>query len=556
MGVFGVATVHEDDALRAVRASLEAREALTAEAGVLPRHYGASLVYRFGLATGEALVGGPGPARVRGGCGSPGGDARGGRRAGPDPHQPARPSSSPPGPSRPTDAGPDRFLLRSAHAGLRPLAVRLDAPLVGRGEEMRRLEAAYARATRERVTMTVTVIGEAGLGKTRLVQEFARRLGREAHVLTGRCLSYGEGITFWPLREVVRQAGGGDDSPERIKELLAGEDGRGGRRRAASPRSRPRQPGQDGRRGDLLGRPALSGSPRAAPAGAGRLRGPALGRTDLPRPGGVACPPAGAIADRHGLHRPPGTARPASGLGGRGRQVGLHPARAARRRPGRGAARLAVSGSAHRHRPPGHGSSTPLAAIPSTWSNWPSPSASRAEAISGRRCRPRLRPCWRRGSSASGRAPAASSSGPPSSARTSASGKSGNCSRPRRARRSAATSRPSSPRAWCNAGRPAEVLDEEYSFRHILIQEAAYRSIPKSLRAELHHRYADWLEAVVANPSPGARRSSAITSNSRSATAPSCGPPIPSPPRCRSGRPHTSRRPGTPRMTAATTSRR
>ena len=61
MGVFGVATVHEDDALRAARASLEAREALTAEAGVLPRQHGANLIYRFGLATGEALVGGPGP---------------------------------------------------------------------------------------------------------------------------------------------------------------------------------------------------------------------------------------------------------------------------------------------------------------------------------------------------------------------------------------------------------------------------------------------------------------------------------------------------------------
>ena len=58
MGVFGVTTLHEDDALRAVRASLEAREALTAEAGALPRRYGANLVYRFGLATGEALVGG------------------------------------------------------------------------------------------------------------------------------------------------------------------------------------------------------------------------------------------------------------------------------------------------------------------------------------------------------------------------------------------------------------------------------------------------------------------------------------------------------------------
>src|ERR1700730_1286264 len=70
--------------------------------------------------------------------------------------------------------------------------------------------------------MTVTVTGEAGLGKTRLVQEFARRLGRKAHVLTGRCLPYGEGITFWPLREVVHQAGGGD-SLEGIKVLLDGE---------------------------------------------------------------------------------------------------------------------------------------------------------------------------------------------------------------------------------------------------------------------------------------------------------------------------------------------
>ena len=120
-------------------------------------------------------------------------------------------------------AGPDRFLLRSAHAGVRPLAVRLDAPLVDREEEMRRLKAAYARAARERVTMTVSVIGEAGQGKTRLVQESAGRLGREVTVLTGRCLPYGEGITFWPLREVVHQAGGGHDSPERIKALLGGE---------------------------------------------------------------------------------------------------------------------------------------------------------------------------------------------------------------------------------------------------------------------------------------------------------------------------------------------
>src|SRR5215469_6520475 len=222
MGVFGVATVHEDDALRAARASLEAREALTAEAGVLLRHYGAGLVYRSGLATGEALVGGPGPLGFAGDVGVQA--VMLAEDAGPGEILISQQTQQLAAGAIETDgAGPDRFLLRSAHAGLRSLAVRLDAPLVGRGEEISRLEVAYDRAITERVTMAVTVTGEAGLGKTRLVQEFARRLGGEGLVLTGRCLPYGEGITFWPLREVVRQAGGGDDSAERIEELLAGE---------------------------------------------------------------------------------------------------------------------------------------------------------------------------------------------------------------------------------------------------------------------------------------------------------------------------------------------
>src|SRR5215472_12225670 len=221
MGVFGVTTLHEDDALRAVRASLEARQALTAEAAALPRRYGASLVYRFGLATGEALVGGPGPLGFAGDVGARAVTLAGAAEPGQIliSHQTQQLAA---GAIEADGAGPGRFLLRSAHTGLRPLAVRLDAPLVGRGEEMRRLAAAYARAAGEQVTMTVTVTGEAGLGKTRLVQEFAGGLGGEAQVLTGRCRSYGEGITFWPLREVVRQAADGD-SPERIKSLLASE---------------------------------------------------------------------------------------------------------------------------------------------------------------------------------------------------------------------------------------------------------------------------------------------------------------------------------------------
>ena len=222
-GVFGAASVHEDDALRAARASLEARSALVAETGLLMQRYGVRLECRLGVATAEALVGGPGgPLRFAG-------DAEAQAIAlaeAADAEQILI--------SRPTQelaaaaieaerAGPDRFVLRSAHEAMRPLALRLDVPLVGRNKEMRQLEAAWAQATQEQMTIFVTVIGDAGLGKTRLVHEFARRLGHEVNVLTGRCLPYGEGITFWPLREMVRQAGADPDSPDRIKDLLDGE---------------------------------------------------------------------------------------------------------------------------------------------------------------------------------------------------------------------------------------------------------------------------------------------------------------------------------------------
>jgi DNA-binding SARP family transcriptional activator len=222
VGVFGVASVHEDDALRAARASLEARNLLAAEAGTLQTRRGVSLACRFGVATGEALVGGPGPLGFAG-------DAQAEAVALAEAAEAGQILIS--GQTRELaaaaieadTAGVGRFLLRSARPGARPLALCLDAPLVGREEEMRRLEAAYTQARRERVTMLVTVTGEAGLGKTRLVHEIAGRLSGEADVLTGRCLAYGEGITFWPLREIVRQAAGGQDSPERIKALLGGD---------------------------------------------------------------------------------------------------------------------------------------------------------------------------------------------------------------------------------------------------------------------------------------------------------------------------------------------
>jgi DNA-binding SARP family transcriptional activator len=222
MGVFGAASLHEDDALRAVRASLEARRVLSTELADLARRYGVSLTSRFGVATGEALVGGSVPLGSAGHVST---------------QAVLLAEAAEPGQiliSRPTkelaaaaietqNAGPDRFILQSAQAAVRPLAVRLDVPLVGRDDEMRRLLAACGVASHERVTTLVTVIGEAGIGKTRLVYELERRLGGEAAVLTGRCLPYGEGITFWPLREVILQASGGHDSPEKIEALLGSQ---------------------------------------------------------------------------------------------------------------------------------------------------------------------------------------------------------------------------------------------------------------------------------------------------------------------------------------------
>jgi DNA-binding SARP family transcriptional activator len=222
IGVFGAASVHEDDALRAVRASLEARRAFTSEMVDMLRRYGVSLTCRFGVATGEALVGGSVPLGSAGNVSAQA--VLLAEAAKPGQILIGRPTQQLAAAAIETEyAGSDRFILRSAHAAVRPLAVRLDVPLAGRDGEMRQLAAACATASREQVTMLVTVIGEAGIGKTRLVYELERRLGHEMNVLTGWCLSYGEGITFWPLREVIRQASGGHDSLDKIKALLGDE---------------------------------------------------------------------------------------------------------------------------------------------------------------------------------------------------------------------------------------------------------------------------------------------------------------------------------------------
>ncbi len=95
----------------------------------------------------------------------------------------------------------------------------IQAPFVGREAELDTLERTLARAIGERSPQLATIVGPPGIGKSRLARELIQ--GSRARVLIGRCLSYGEGITYWPLSEVVSQVGDlrsalGDDSDSEL----------------------------------------------------------------------------------------------------------------------------------------------------------------------------------------------------------------------------------------------------------------------------------------------------------------------------------------------------
>ena len=85
------------------------------------------------------------------------------------------------------------------------LARRFNSPFVGRERQSAELAGTFVRAARERTCRVLRLFGNAGVGKSRLVREFTGRLPAGVTVLSGRCLPYGEGITYWPLAEIVRE---------------------------------------------------------------------------------------------------------------------------------------------------------------------------------------------------------------------------------------------------------------------------------------------------------------------------------------------------------------
>ena len=239
MAVFGIPVLHEDDALRALRAALELREAFAVLNEELERSFGLRLRVRTGVNSGEVIAGDPsrGHAFVSGDAVNvaqrlESAAGEGEILIGEPTYQLARDAISaevvePLQLKGKLDRVRAYRLFDVAPAEL-PRARRFDSPMVDRENELALLEDAFARSVRERSCHLFTLLGSAGVGKSRLLWEALRDIGAEADVLSAACLPYGEGITFWPVREIVKQATGltEEDGPEAaLAKIVAVLDG-------------------------------------------------------------------------------------------------------------------------------------------------------------------------------------------------------------------------------------------------------------------------------------------------------------------------------------------
>src|SRR6516165_3551496 len=239
MAVFGLPRLHEDDALRAVRAAATMREAVAELNVTLRAQFGVTLENRTGINTGEVVTGEGGDSQrlatgdtvnvaARLEQAAPTGEVLIGEstyRLVRDavevvPVEPLELKGKP-------ERVPAYRLLSVTEAPRSPRPANL--PLVGRAREIAALDAAFRRSVAGHECRLVTLLGEAGVGKSRLIEEFVRSIADQAVMLRGRCLSYGDGITFWPLAEVFRQGAGivPEDDEEDARAKLASRFGAG-----------------------------------------------------------------------------------------------------------------------------------------------------------------------------------------------------------------------------------------------------------------------------------------------------------------------------------------
>ena len=240
MAVFGVPVLHEDDALRALRAASDLKAALRDLNVDLERTHGVRIEVRTGVNSGEVIAGDPTrdnsfvsgdvvvvAERLQRSA------APGEILIGEETYRLARDAINAE-PLEPLTVKGKRdrvmaYRLLEVVPGAPALARRFDSPMVGRTRELALLESAFSRACREESCHLFTVLGPAGVGKSRLVAEALAAIGDRGRVLSGSCLPYGEGITFWPVLEIVKQLTEIDDgdSPAearaKIEAVLAGE---------------------------------------------------------------------------------------------------------------------------------------------------------------------------------------------------------------------------------------------------------------------------------------------------------------------------------------------
>ncbi len=212
VAVFGAVHTHEDDALRALRAAGEIRDAL--ERG--------DLRVRIGVEAGEMLVG-------DGALGLTGGAVTAARRLetkaeGGEILLGATALRLAAGAIEVVSPETGVYRLLGVVEGAPTVARRLWAPLVGRRDELARLRAAFDDAVEQSKCALMVVAGEPGKGKTRLAAELLRSLDDDAVTLTGRCVPYGEGATYLPLRDALAGLIGAVDVQTGERILLAGEE--------------------------------------------------------------------------------------------------------------------------------------------------------------------------------------------------------------------------------------------------------------------------------------------------------------------------------------------
>ena len=219
MAVFGTPIVHEDDALRAVRAATDLRTTLAELNRELEERWGIHLSIKTGLNTGKVVAGDPatGQTFVTGDAVNVASRLQHAADAGEiligDPTyrlvrdavlvEPVEPLELK-GKSQRVTA----WRVLGVVAGAPAVARRLDSPLVGREREVALLRHAFERVVADDACQLVTILGAAGAGKSRLARELLSEFGRKATVLVGRCLAYGDGITFWPVVDILKRAAG------------------------------------------------------------------------------------------------------------------------------------------------------------------------------------------------------------------------------------------------------------------------------------------------------------------------------------------------------------